>query len=410
MTTGEIPWKKNRKAVLAVTGGIAAYKAPDILRALAKLGWDVEIALSEPASRFVSPLALGALSGKKVWTETDFLSPDRGPEIPHISLARWADVIIVAPATAASMARFAHGDASTLQGSLLLATRSPVVLFPAMNQAMWEHAATQANAKLCRELGYRVVEPDSGYLACGDEGRGRLPDTEIILEETFKALCPGKDLEGLQVLVTAGPTREHIDPVRFISNRSTGKMGTALARVAWYRGASVTVVAGGDVAPCYGSSFHHAETARDMFQLVMEQAPGKDIVVKAAAVGDYRPENVSDSKIKKEKHGSLSLKLTPNPDIAASLGEKKPQGTVLVGFAAETGDLKQNGLEKMRRKNLDLIAVNDISSTDSGFGTDTNRVHIMRNDGFSELVEGAKEFVADRIWSLAVELLSEKRK
>lgn len=394
-----LEWKRNRRILLGVCGGISAYKAPEIIREFRKHGWDIEVTLSRAAERFVSPLVISTLAGRKAWLEEDFLSEGEGWKIPHISLAEWADVTIVAPATASFLQRAAHGDAGTILSAALLAARSPILLFPAMNVFMWEHPAVRGNVQRCRELGYMVVEPGEGALACGYEGKGRLPSIEAIREETFRAVSPVRDLVGVSVLVTSGPTREYIDPVRFISNPSSGKMGSALARTAWYRGADVTMISGPATEPApYGVRLIPAVSAGDMFDAVMHEAGSHDIIVKAAAVGDFSPAQTLNRKIKREEGKNIILEMVPNRDIAASLGASKKPGQFLVGFAAETDDAVANATRKLIRKGLDMIVLNDIGPGNPAFGSENNAVRIIGKEGVEAECAGSKEEVANAVW------------
>lgn len=394
-----LEWKKNRKILLGVRGGISAYKAPEIAREFEKKGWDVEVALSHSAERFVSPLAISTLTGRKVWLEDDFISNEEGWKIPHITLAGWADVIVVAPATATFLHKAASGDAGCLLSASLLASRSPVILFPAMNSFMWDHPAVRENIRRCKELGYIVAEPGEGHLACGYEGKGRLPSIEVIREETLRAVVPLRDLAGIRVLVTSGPTREALDPVRFISNRSSGKMGSSLARTAWYRGADVTMISGPASEPApYGVRVIPVESAGEMFDAVMDEAASFDIVIKAAAVSDYSPARKMEGKIKREEGKNLIIEMTPNKDIAAALGASKKSGQFLVGFAAETDDPVANAERKLVKKGLDLIVLNDIGLENPVFGADENSVRVIGRNGVEAECSGSKEVVADAIW------------
>ncbi|MBL3538580.1 bifunctional phosphopantothenoylcysteine decarboxylase/phosphopantothenate--cysteine ligase CoaBC [Aminivibrio sp.] len=397
-------WKRNRKVVLGITGGISAYKAPEIVRALVKSGCDVEVVLTSDGEKFVSPMVLSTLAGKRVWRQSDFLSDDTGWKIPHITLADWADVIIVAPCTAETLSNMARGAGKELLCSLLLAAGSPVVVFPAMNVNMFNHPATARNIEILKETGIIIADPETGSLACGYEGKGRLPSVEVILEEMWKALCPSKKLEGKNVLVTAGPTREFLDPVRFLSNPSTGKMGYAMARSAWYRGASITFVHGPAVFSNLGGfDVKSVVSAEEMKRTVLSLSEEMDYIVKAAAVGDFRAASFSDRKIKRANVDTLTVDLVQNTDIAAALGERKRQGQILVGFAAESHDLLLNASEKMRRKNLDFIVANDITASGSGFGTETNTVKLLSVDGSAEEFSGTKEDVAESVWSRILE-------
>jgi phosphopantothenoylcysteine decarboxylase/phosphopantothenate--cysteine ligase len=393
-------WKQKKKVVLGITGGISAYKTPEIVRALVKAGCDVEVVLTSEGERFVSPMVLSTLAGKRVWRQADFLSDDTGWRIPHIALADWADVILVAPCTAETLSNMARGAGKELLCSILLAAGAPVVVFPAMNVNMLNHPATARNMEILKETGIFIADPETGSLACGYEGKGRLPAVEVILEEMWKALCPSKKLEGKNVLVTAGPTWEFLDPVRFLSNPSSGKMGYAMARAAWYRGASVTFVHGpASFTNLSGFGVKPVVSAEEMKRTVLALSEEMDYIVKAAAVGDFRAASFSDRKIKRANADTVTINLVQNTDIAASLGERKLPGQVLVGFAAESHDLLVNASEKMKRKNLDFIVANDITAADSGFGTDTNTVKLLSRSGTAEEFSGTKEDVAERVWS-----------
>ena len=411
-----LTWKRTRKILLCVTGGIAAYKIPDLVSRLKKRECEVEIALTEAAEALVSPLALSTLSHRRTWLQSDFLASSRGFEIPHIRLAEWAEAVVVAPCSANTVSGIAQGRAGSIVEAALLATQAPVVLFPAMNVHMFENPATQQNLKILAQRGIRVVDPAFGLLACGYEGKGRLPDADLILEEIAYALSPRRDLLGKHILVTAGPTREYLDPVRFISNPSSGKMGLAVARTAWYRGAEVRVVLG-PVSPTstHGLEILNVISALEMRDAVMENLQWADYIVKAAAVGDYRAEKKAEHKIKRntkkenkkenkeERQEIFSLSLVQNPDIAAEVSARKQPGQVLIGFAAETDDLVANAHAKLERKGLDIIVANDVSAPGSGFEADTNTVHILSRAGESSF-SGSKEEVADVIWDKVMHL------
>lgn len=391
-------WKQNKKVLFAISGGIAAYKTPDILHGFIKQHIEVETLLTKHAEAFVSPLALSTLSGRRVWREEDFLSPDEGSKIPHITLAQWADAVVIAPCTANVLRIAATGDASTLLGALLIATRAPVLLFPSMNSNMLEHPATQNNIEICKKLGYTVVEPSEGVLACGAEGRGRLPDAEVIYEYVWRALCPKKDFAGRRVLVTAGPTHEYIDPVRFLSNPSSGKMGIAIAKAAWQRGAKVTLVAG----PCNIATIPEIKrtdvvSASEMYDACMSEQRENDVIIKAAAVSDFKAPEKTEHKIKRAGKENFTITFSQNKDIAHELGKNKAAGQILVGFAAETDSLIENGQKKIKDKNLDLIVVNDVSKSGAGFGCDTNSVTIISRDGVQTEASGSKEAVANAV-------------
>jgi len=404
-----LQWKKNRKLLLAITGGISAYKTPEIVRALIRSGYELEIVLTEEAERFVSSMVLSTLAGKRVWKQSDYLSDESGWRIPHISLAEWPDAVMVIPASAESISRAARGEAGTLIGGVLLATRAPVLFFPAMNVNMYEHPATLENIRILRSLAYKIVEPDTGYLACGYEGKGRLPDVEAILHEVSRTLCPHNDLEGKSVLVTAGPTWEFLDPVRFLSNPSSGKMGYQMARTAWYRKASVTLVHGPVEKRCtHGILTVPVISAVEMYQEVINRTEENDIIVKAAAVGDFRSSDVASQKIKRNEDRVLNLSLVQNPDIALEVGKKKREDQILVGFAAESTDLLENARKKLARKNMDYIILNDIAAGEkSGFQSDDNTVTVISRSGDMLSLSGTKEEVAYHIWDM---ILSSKER
>lgn len=396
-----LEWKTNRKVLFGISGGISAYKIPDVVSTLKKYKSDIEVIMTRSASSFVTPLSLSTLTGKKTWMEEDFLSDQRGWKIPHISLADWAEVFVIAPATANVIRRAAFGEAETLLGATMLATRAPVVIFPAMNIHMWEHPATQRHVKMSGELGYIVIPPEEGFLACGYEGKGRLPKKEVILEILWRVLSPKRDLIGKKIIVTSGPTREFMDPVRFISNPSSGKMGYAVARTAWYRGADVTLIKGPTyLEPPFGVRTIDVTTAQEMYDAVLKESDGADIVVKAAAVGDYRFAHTLDQKLKREGRGRLEVILEENPDIAAEVGRRKRQGQILVGFAAESTEVVENALSKLNKKNMDMIVANDITARGSGFESDTNSVTVICKTGRTSRLEGSKEEVAWGLWDI----------
>jgi phosphopantothenoylcysteine decarboxylase/phosphopantothenate--cysteine ligase len=394
---------KDKQVIVGVTGGIAAYKAAELVRLLVKAEIPTRVAMTQNATRFIAPLTFNALSGNRViWDMWE----GEGSDMTHIEWGQEADLIIIAPATANFVAKMAHGIGDDFLSTLLLAATAKVLVCPAMNSRMYENAAVQENLGLLRKRGVVVMDPCEGRLACRAEGQGRLPDPERIVELAMDLLSP-KDLSGLTVLVTAGPTVEAIDPVRFITNRSTGKMGYALARKAKHRGATVILVSGPTgLHPPSGVRCQRVESAEEMRAAVMEHRDRCDILIKAAAVSDYRPVSKAPQKIKKGPP-SFSLELVKNPDILAELGRSRgPFPRVLVGFAAETQDLASNAAEKVRAKNLDMIVANDVSRKDAGFGSDTNKVKIIYGDGRSEdspLM--SKDDVADLVLTRARDLL-----
>lgn len=393
------------RVLLCITGGIAAYKTPALVRLLKKSGCEIEIILTDAAAQFVSPLVLATLNNKKVWRNSDFLSEEQGFKIPHINLAKWADIIAIAPCTANTAANLAHGTADNLLSAAVLACdlkSTPVLLFPAMNENMLENSATQANLKALEERGVKIISPSSGELACGESGKGRMPEPDEILEEILRAANPVHDLKNINVLVTAGPTREFIDPARFISNPSTGKMGIAVARAAWRRGADVKLILGPVTAPysLYGLDVIKVSSALEMRDAVMKNLEWAKFIVKAAAVGDYRAKNQETHKIKRENRENPVIELAQNPDIAAEAGAEKSKNQVLIGFAAETDDLMNNAAAKIKRKNLDFIMANNISEPDSGFETDRNVVHMLSRDGADIKISGTKFEVAEKMWDV----------
>ncbi len=371
---------RGKNIVLGVTGGIAAYKACELVRALVKEGASVEVVMTQNAMEFVTPLTLQTLSGNKVATRP--FDPVWESEIGHISLADRADLVVIAPATASFVGKMATGIADSLLATLVLATLAPVIVCPAMNVNMYNNVAVQENIRKLRDRGVSIVEPSEGFLACGWEGRGRLPETEDIMSEVEFALTP-KDMASERVLVTAGATREHIDPVRFISNPSSGKMGYALAEEARMRGAEVVLVSGrSSLPPPRGVTLVSVESADDMYTAVMKHLDWSTLVIKAAAVGDYAPESKSAEKIKKTGD-ELTLKLKRTRDILKEIGEKKQQ-QIVVGFAAETENLMSNAAAKLREKNADMIVANNVGAPGAGFEADTNEVHLLFASGAME--------------------------
>ncbi len=395
---------KGKSILLGVSGGIAVYKAAELVRLLVKEGASVHVVMTSGAQQFVTPLTFQALSNNPVGT--DLFSMESESRISHIQKARLADLVVLAPATANLMAKMAAGIADDYLTTILLATTAPVLVCPAMNVKMWEHPATQRNLRTLTELGYRIEPPGVGSLACQEEGAGRLADIGDILESAIRLLTP-QTLAGRNVLVSAGPTREHFDPVRYLSNPSSGKMGYALARIAARRGAGVCLVSG----PCSLDAPARVEricvtSALEMHDVILKMSSKQDAIVMTAAVSDYRPSETSPHKIKKSPEG-LNVIFEPNPDILASLGAAKPPGQVLVGFAAETENLAQNATNKLIRKNLDLIVANDLTKEGAGFGSDTNEVKIITRSGeASDLSLMTKDEVAMHIWDRVERLLS----
>jgi len=393
----------DRKLLLCVGGGIAAYKCAELVRLLTGAGATVQVAMTGAAARFVSPLTLQTLSGNPV--ATDLLDASQDATVGHIRLADEADAVLVAPATADLLARLALGITNDVVTATVLATRAPVVIAPSMNVNMYLHPAVRANIKTLEGYGYSVLEPDSGELACGWEGQGRLPDPED-LADSLAACFVERDLEGMSVLVSAGPSREALDPVRYISNRSSGRMGYALAAAARRRGAAVTLVSG----PCSlrsprDCSLIDVETAEDFRDQMLDRAVEADVVMMVAAVADYAPGTVAKSKIKKGG-AQMRVDLVKTPDVLSLLGERaRRPNSVLVGFAAETENLAPNALAKLQRKKLDLVVANDVSGNDGGFDSTENAALIIDRDGKDESTGSmSKDELADRILDRVVAL------
>jgi phosphopantothenoylcysteine decarboxylase / phosphopantothenate---cysteine ligase len=386
---------KINHVVLGVSGGIACYKAVELVRLLVKEQYIVRVIMTRGAMEFVTPLTFQTLSAQPVATDTFNLTQES--EIGHINLADSADVFVVAPATANIIGKIAAGIADDLLTTVLLATQAPVLIAPAMNIHMYENPILQENLRKLRRIGYEILEPGEGYLACGYEGRGRLPDPEAILER-IRCQLKKKDLTGERLLVTAGPSREPLDPVRYISNRSSGKMGYALARAAAQRGAEVVLISGPTaLKPPAGVKLTAVNTAAEMRQAILEEFAACTAVIMAAAVADYRPIEFSPDKIKRSQ-GSLDLRLEPNPDILKELGQRK-EGKLLVGFAAETGNLDANAEKKLREKNLDMIVANDVTKDGSGFDGDTNIATILDRRGTTHsLPLMSKDELADQVF------------
>ena len=398
------------KIALGVSGGIAAYKAAEIVRLLQDRGVQVQVIMTAAAQEFVRPLTFAALSGEKVITGmfgSDAEQPNLDSAVEHIAVAQSIDALLVAPATADTIAKFAQGISSDFLGTLYLATKAPVIVAPAMNVNMWEHPATQANLEVLRGRGVQVVEPGSGYLACGMVGAGRLADPEAIVGATMERLGVSQDLAGETVLVTAGPTYEPIDPVRFLGNRSSGKMGYALAEAALRRGAKVILVSGPTaLKPPSAAETIYVETAQQMRTAVLDRWEQASIIIMAAAVADYHVKSVSQEKIK--RNGALELQLEPNADILADLGSLR-QATgkrtpLLIGFAAETENLLENARKKLNSKRADAIVLNDVSRSDIGFNSDRNEITIVTTKQTIAVPEADKLEIAQKILRAAVEL------
>ena len=395
-----------REIVLGVTGGIAAYKSAEIVSRLRHLGANVHVIMTRNATEFVAPLTFQTLSANPVVTDT-FQTPETW-NVEHVALAQRAEVFVIAPATANIMAKMAAGIADDMLSTTVLATKAPVLLAPAMNTGMWTAAATQANLRTLQERGVHFVGPDSGILACGDTGAGRMSEPAAIVEAIEGLLTSGKDLSGLKVLVTAGATRERLDPVRFITNDSSGKMGFALAEAARDRGAEVTVVRACVTVPVPdGVRIVPVESALDLYEAMKREAPENDIVIQAAAVSDYRPAETSAKKIKKDGGQELVLHLVENPDIAAAVGKNKKAGQTLVGFAAETDHVLEHAQDKLARKNLDMIVANDVTQEGAGFNVDTNIAAIITRGGTDRQPLQSKRQLAEKILDRVLALRNE---
>ncbi len=399
---------KGKNVVLGVTGGIAAYKAVEVVSRLKKLGANVDVVMTKNATEFVTPLTFETLSNRPVTVDT-FARPERW-EVEHVALAKKADLGLVAPATANLMAKLCHGIADDMLTTTLLATRAPILLAPAMNTGMWEAEITQENLQVLLKRGVKTIGPDSGLLACGDTGAGRMSQPEAIVEAAVAILCPKRDMEGLQVLVTAGPTVERLDPVRYLTNDSSGKMGYALAAEAQKRGAKVLLVTGPvALAPPQGVEVCPVLSTADLYGAMLAHCEGQDIIVQAAAPADYRFAAPSSQKLKKQAGQPLILEMAENPDVAKAVGERKGARQVLVGFAAETQNAIANAEGKLHKKNLDMIVANDVTQEGAGFGVDTNIVTLITQGAKRPLPKLSKAQVAQEIWDAAMVLWAGKQ-
>lgn len=384
-----------KTVLLCVSGSIAAYKIAYLASALKKLKADVHVLMTRNATNFINPITFETLTGNKCLVDTF----DRNFEfsVEHVSLAKAADVVLVAPASANVIAKLAHGLADDMLTTTVLACTCKKIISPAMNTRMFENPITQDNLKLCEHYGMEVISPASGYLACGDTGAGKMPEPEVLLQYILKEVQYEKDLKGKKILVTAGPTREAIDPVRYITNHSTGKMGYAIAKTAALRGAEVTLVSGpAEVEPPMFVNFVPVVTAKDMFEAVTSRSDEMDAVIKAAAVADYRPRFVNTEKTKK-KDGDMAIELERTDDILKWLGEHKKDSQFLCGFSMETEHMLENSRAKLKKKNLDMIVANNLKVAGAGFGTDTNVVTMIRENREIELPIMSKEEVAGAI-------------
>ena len=396
---------KDKTVVIGVSGGIAVYKTLDVVSRLRKLGVNVNVIMTKSATEFVTPLSFQSLSQNYV--VCDMFEDPKTWDVEHISLAKRADVFLIAPATANVIGKIANGIADDMLTTTVMATKAKVLIAPAMNTNMYENPILQRNINTLNELGYNFVEPESGRLACGDTGKGKLASPETIVDEVVKLLSKGQDLKGKSIIVTAGPTVESIDPMRYITNRSTGKMGYSIAKEAIERGADVTLITGPTnlTPPQNLKKLVKIESAKDMYEAVLENLDENDVVIKSAAVADYKPKNYSNKKIKKSDD-DLVIELDRNKDIAQEIGKIK-NNKILVGFAAETNDLIENASLKIKKKNLDFIVANDLTKEGAGFGVDTNIVKIIDKEGnITEYPKMKKEEVANIILDKIKELLS----
>lgn len=396
---------KDKTVVIGVSGGIAVYKTLDVISRLRKLGVNVNVIMTKSATEFVTPLSFQSLSQNYV--VCDMFEDPKTWDVEHISLAKRADVFLIAPATANVIGKIANGIADDMLTTTVMATKAKVLIAPAMNTNMYENPILQRNINTLKELGYNFVEPESGRLACGDTGKGKLASPETIVDEVVKLLSKDQDLKGKSIIVTAGPTIESIDPMRYITNRSTGKMGYSIAKEAIERGADVTLITGPTnlTPPQNLKKLVKIESAKDMYEAVLENLDENDVVIKSAAVADYKPKNYSNKKIKKSDD-DLVIELDRNKDIAQEIGKIK-NNKILVGFAAETNDLIENASLKIKKKNLDFIVANDLTKEGAGFGVDTNIVKIIDKEGnITEYPKMKKEEVANIILDKIKELLS----
>lgn len=392
-----------KTVLLAVTGGIACFKAAELASALVKQHCNVHVLMTEHATEFITPLTFETLTGNRVAVDT--FDRNRQWEVEHIALADQADLVLVAPATANVLAKLAHGLADDMLTTTILACDCPKLAAPAMNTRMYENPVTQDNLNLLRQYGWEIIEPASGRLACGVVGKGKLPDPEVLLEAVLHTLVHAKDMTGLKVLVSAGPTQEALDPVRYLTNHSTGRMGYAVAQAAAARGASVTLVTGPVELrrPSY-MDVVEITSAKEMFEAVTSRSSDMDIVIKAAAVADYRPQSVAENKLKKSGEDGMLLPLERTDDILAWLGAHKKPGQILCGFSMETQNLLENSQQKLKKKQVDLIAANNLRDEGSGFGTLTNQITLITADTITPLPLLSKDDAAHRLLDEALRL------
>ena len=393
---------KGKTVLLGVSGGIAAYKIANLASMLVKLHADVNVIMTRNATNFINPITFETLTGNKCLIDTF----DRNFQfnVEHVALAKRADIFMVAPASANVIGKIAHGIADDMLTTTIMACKCPKLISPAMNTNMFENPILQDNLKILEKYGYELIQPASGYLACGDTGAGKMPEPETLLQYILRTIAKEKDLAGKQILITAGPTQEKIDPVRYITNHSTGKMGYALARAAMLRGARVTLVTGPvAIEPPMFVDVVPVTSAQHMADAVISRAPQMDIIIKAAAVADYRPVNPADEKIKKRDGEEASISLERTTDILKTLGEQKKEGQFLCGFSMETENMLENSKAKLEKKNLDMIVANNLKVQGAGFGTDTNVVTLITKDTIKELELMSKDQVADAILTAILE-------
>ena len=394
---------RGKTILLGVTGGIAAYKAAALASALVKQHAAVEVVMTENATKFVTPLTFEQLTGRR--TMVDTFDRNFNHQVEHISLAVRTDLVIVAPATANVCAKLAHGLADDMLTTTILACRCPKLIAPAMNTNMYENPVTQDNLNTLHHYGWEVIAPASGRLACGAVGKGKMPEPEDLLQHVLRHLAMPQDLQGKKVLITAGPTQESIDPVRYITNHSTGKMGYSLAKMAMLRGAQVTLISGPvSIAPPPFVKVVDVKSAQEMFEAVAQHAPDADMIFKAAAVADYTPAQYADNKIKK-KEGDLSIPLCRTQDILAYLGQNRRKKQIICGFSMETENMLENSRQKLVKKNVDMICANNLKVPGAGFGVDTNVMTLITKDSILELPLQSKESVANTILDQAIDLL-----
>lgn len=397
---------KDKTILLGVTGSIAAYKIAGLASRLVKQGAQVRVLMTEHAVNFINPITFETLTGHKCLVDTFDRSFEYGVE--HVALAKAADVVMIAPASANIIGKLAHGIADDMLTTTVMACRCKKILAPAMNTNMYENPIVQDNLAILKTYGMEVIEPANGYLACGDTGAGKMPEPETLFEYIVRETAFARDLEGKKVLVTAGPTRESIDPVRFITNRSTGRMGYAIARAAVLRGAQVTLVTGPvNLQPPMFADTVQVESAREMFEAVTSRSSDQDIIIKAAAVADYRPQTVSSEKLKKSG-GEMSIALERTDDILDWLGNHRREGQFLCGFSMETQNMLENSAAKLKKKHVDMIVANNLRVAGAGFGTDTNVVTLITGDGVRELPILSKDEVAHRLLT-EIEIRSQRQ-